>query len=135
MGNNGTWKKGQSGNPAGKKPGSNKLDQLRLQAFETFGTWLLTEGLDKFIENMNSVLPNQYNDKYIRALEFIFPRQKEMKIEKSNEEIRKIEIEYTAVENKQKENIIQLEESNRHLELDFGELEVLKEEKDQGKEE
>lgn len=135
MKNNTTWKKGQSGNPAGKKPGANRLDQLRLQAFDTFGTWLLTEGLEMFVENMKQVNPNQYNDKYIRALEFIFPRQKEMKIEKSNEEIRKIEIEYTAIDNKPKENIIQLDESSGDLDLDFLEAEKTKEEKSEGKEE
>lgn len=66
------FKKGISGNPKGKKPGTKSNKTL---AWEELGDWLLSEGAKKYLEMIKDLPPEKFAQRYESLLEYFKPKQ------------------------------------------------------------
>lgn len=65
------WKKGQSGNPAGRKKGSKNKRTLHWQEM---GEYIVTEGVERYVEILKKLPDKEFQDRFESIVEYFKPK-------------------------------------------------------------
>jgi len=68
----GQFKKGQSGNPKGKQPGTKNK---KTQHWEAIGNYILEEGSKKYVEYLKTLKGEKFAHEFRAVMEYFKPKQ------------------------------------------------------------